>query len=139
MEQRLNQPVLKTIFDAHNNLKCGFAGEQTMRMWMVDPKTMCREHLLGEHAEIHMFVGAIDHGSSVRGYLEKDLLEVHSLYSRHEELVKEMKRRNYRHNSEINKKWKQAERLGYIDKHENLKQLINRCPKCRERYTRHKS
>ena len=139
MEYRLNQPVLKRIFDAHNILKCGFAGEPAMRMWMVDPTIMCREHLLGEHAEIHMFVGAIDHGSSVRGYLEKDLLEVHSLYDRHEELVREMKRRNYRHNSEIDEKWKKAERLGSIDRQKNLKQLINRCPKCGERYTRLKS
>lgn len=110
-----------------------------MRMWMVDPIIMCREHLLGEHAEIHMFVGAIDRGYSVRGYLEKGLLEVHSLYDRHEELVREMKRRKYRHNSEIDEKWKQAERLGSIDGQRSLKQLINRCPRCRERYTRCKS
>jgi hypothetical protein len=29
-------------------------------MWMVDPRIMCRNHLLGEHAEIHMFVWNID-------------------------------------------------------------------------------
>lgn len=108
-------------------------------MWMVDPIIMCREHLLGEHAEIHMFVGAIDRGSSVRRYLEKGLLEVHSLYGRHEELVREMKRRNYRHKSEIDEKWKQAERLGSIDRPKNLKRLINRCSRCRERYARFKS
>lgn len=25
-----------------------------MRMWMVDPTIMCRQHLLGEHYELHV-------------------------------------------------------------------------------------
>jgi len=62
-----------------------------MRMWMVNPKIMCRQHLLGEHVEIHMFVGTLSRGKSVKGYLEKGLLEVHNLYWRHEELVEEIK------------------------------------------------
>ncbi len=107
-----------------------------MRMWMVDPRILCRHHLLGEHAEIHMFIGTISRGNSVKGYLEKGLLEVHSLYNRHDELVREMKRRNYRHNSEISKKWKQARMLGSINRKKNLKQLIKRCSRCRERYER---
>lgn len=107
-----------------------------MRMWMVDPRFMCRQHLLGEHAEIHMFVGAIDRGYSVRGYLAKGLLEVHSLYCRHEELVREMMKRNYRHNSEVGEKWKLVEQLGSIDKEGNLRELLQRCSKCRERYKR---
>ena len=103
---------------------------------MVDPRIMCRQHLLGEHVEIHMFTGIIDRGYSVKGYLEKGLLEVHNLYKRHEELVREMKRRNYRHNSEIDKKWKHAEQLGSIDKEKNLRQLLDRCSRCRERHER---
>ncbi|NIW09756.1 MAG: hypothetical protein GWN33_03940 [Gammaproteobacteria bacterium] len=102
---------------------------------MVDPRIMCRQHLLGEHAEIHMFVGTISRGNSVKGYLDKGLLEVHSLYNRHDELVKEMKRRNYRHDSAISKKWKQARMLGSIDRQKNLEELINRCSRCRKRYT----
>ncbi len=101
---------------------------------MVNPRIMCRQHLLGEHAEIHMFVGAIDRGYSVKGYLEEGLLEVHNLYKRHEELVREMKRRKYRHCSKIDKKWKQAEQLGSIDKKNNLRRLLDRCSRCRERY-----
>jgi hypothetical protein len=103
---------------------------------MVDPRIMCRQHLLGEHAEIHMFIGTISRGYSVEGYLEKGLLEIHSLYDRHDELVIEMKRRNYKHNSTISKKWKQARILGSIYKYKSLKQLIIRCSRCRERYER---
>jgi len=73
-----------------------------MRMWMVNPKIMCRQHLLGEHVEIHMFVGTLSRGKSVKGYLEKGLLEVHNLYWRHEELVEEMKRRGTVHPWTIN-------------------------------------
>jgi hypothetical protein len=103
---------------------------------MVDPSIMCRQHLLGEHAEIHMFIGTISREKSVKGYLEKGLLEIHSLYNRHDELVREMKRRSYRHDSAISKKWKHARILGSIDKYKNLKQLISRCSRCREGYER---
>ena len=102
-------------------------------MWMVNPRIMCREHLLGEHVEIHMFVGSINRGKSVKGYLEKGLLEVHSLYNRHEDLVKEMKRRCYNHKSEVDEKWKFAEKIGVIDKEKSLSELMNRCPKCKRR------
>lgn len=101
---------------------------------MVNPKIMCRQHLLGEHLEIHMFTGTIKRGKSVKGYLEKGLLEVHNLYYRHEELVKEMKQRNYNHYSEIDEKWKFVKRIGIINKDKNLNELIYRCPKCQKRY-----
>ncbi len=32
-----------------------------MRMWMVDTKKLCRQHLLAEHSEMHMFAGALAH------------------------------------------------------------------------------
>jgi hypothetical protein len=103
-----------------------------MRMWLVDPTIMCRNHLLGEHVEIHMFIGAIDRGQSVKGYLQNGLLEIHSLYMRHEELVEEMKRRGYSHFSDLDKRWKFASKLGYIDIKRNLEELVKRCPKCRK-------
>jgi len=103
---------------------------------MVEPRIMCIRHLLGEHAEIHMFIETISRGNSVKGYLERGLLEVHSLYNHHEELVREMKRRNYRHDSPITKKWIQARILGSIDKDKNVRQLISHCSRCRERYDR---
>jgi len=103
---------------------------------MVNPRIMCRQHLLGEHAEIHMFIGTINRGKSVKGYLEKGLLEVRDLYNRHEDLVEEMKRRKYNHYSEVNKKWKFVEKVGFIDKEKNLIELINRCSKCGKRHSK---
>lgn len=103
---------------------------------MVNPRIMCRQHLLGEHAEIHMFIGTINRGKSIKGYLEKGLLEVYNLYNRHEDLVEEMKLRKYNHYSEVNKKWKFVEKVGFIDKEKNLIELINRCSKCRKRHSK---
>jgi hypothetical protein len=105
-----------------------------MRMWMVNPRIMCRQHLLGEHAEIHMFIGTLNRKKSVKGYLQKGLLEVHNLHSRHNELVEEMKRRGYRHHSEVEEKWKTANMRGFIDRKQSLEELINRCSKCKIRY-----
>ena len=98
---------------------------------MVNPRIMCRQHLLGEHAEIHMFIGTISRGKSVKGYLEKGLLEVHNLYSRHEELVEEMKRRGYHHRSDVEEKWRIAEKLGFIDRKKSFEELVKRCPRCK--------
>ena len=98
---------------------------------MADPRIMCRQHLLGEHAEIHMFIGTINRKKSVKGYLEKGLLEIHNLYNRHEELVREMKRRGYNHCSEVDRKWKIVEKAGFVNRDRNVDELINRCSKCK--------
>jgi len=105
-----------------------------MRMWMVNPRIMCRQHLLGEHVEIHMFIGTLNRKKSVKGYLEKGLLEIHNLYARHEELVEEMKRRSYNHYSKVDDKWKFVEKVGIIDKEKNVEELVNRCLRCKKRY-----
>jgi hypothetical protein len=43
--------------------------------------------------------------------LEKGLLEIHILYTRHEILVKEMRNRNYNHYSEVDENWKFVEKM----------------------------
>ena len=101
---------------------------------MVNPRIMCRQHLLGEHVEIHKFVGTLSRGKTVKGYLEKGLLEVHNLYSRHEEIVTEMTRRGYRHCSPVDEKWRTVEKLGTIDQEKNLEELLRRCSRCKRNY-----
>ena len=87
-----------------------------MRMWMINPKILCKQHLLGEHVEIHMLVGTINLNKSINGYIKKGLVEVHNLYSRHEELVEEMKNRRFNHFSNLDKKWKFAKKDGKTTK-----------------------
>ena len=81
-----------------------------------------------------MFVGTLSRGKTVKGYLEKGLLEVHKLYARHEELVEEMKRRGYRHCSDLDEKWRTAKKRGIVDRKKSLEELLKRCPRCKQRH-----
>jgi len=69
-----------------------------MRMWKVNPKSLCRKHLLGEHVECHMFLGSLAKNISLKGYIEKGLVEVHNIIKRHDELAIELGSRGYQHN-----------------------------------------
>jgi len=102
-----------------------------MRMWNIKPELMCDKHLLGEHVEIHMFVGCLNKGKSVKGYLEKGLLEIHNLNNRHKNIIIEMKKRKFNHNSSL-PDYKKLKK-GKVNVKENLIELKNRCEKCRKR------
>jgi hypothetical protein len=70
-----------------------------MRMWMVPPETMCRQHLLGEHLECHMFLGSLLRGVDISGYIKKGFCYPSLLKDRHDALALEMLRRGYKHNT----------------------------------------
>jgi hypothetical protein len=99
-------------------------------MWMINPKTMCRQHLLGEHAECHMFVGTIQRGKNIKGYLDKGLLEIHNIKSRHDELAEEMTSRGYTHKSPL--EFIAVKKAGRINSKENASELYKRCSECRK-------
>jgi hypothetical protein len=99
-----------------------------MRMWMVSPQKMCRQHLLGEHLEVHMFVGCLNKNKGVNGYLEKGLLEIHNLRKRHNQLAKEMTRRGFSHNSDL-PNYKQRFG-GKINRRLSRLELVKRCKNC---------
>ena len=96
---------------------------------MVDPRTMCRNHLLGEHLECHMFTGVIRRGKNIRGYLDKGLLEVHHIRDRHDELAQEMERRGYKHLSPI--EFIPEKKAGSIDSKRSAADLYGRCRECK--------
>lgn len=110
-----------------------------MRMWMVDPKLLCRQHLLGEHVEIHMVAGSLmkyAQWESLLGLARVGFIEVHNLDSRHAELVAEMLSRGYKHSSPLDSS---GPRLGSVDRSKSLVDLYTRCPDCRSRiYSQHK-
>jgi hypothetical protein len=99
-------------------------------MWMVDPKILCRQHLLGEHNELHMFAGSIAKGKSIAGYIEKGLVEIHSIKSRHQELALEMERRGYKHQSSLKEFPSYA--AGKVNPAKSMIDLIGRCKICSE-------
>lgn len=104
-----------------------------MRMWMVNPKFLCDKHLLGEHVELHMLVGCINKNKNLNGYMREGLVALHSIKSRHLELVEEMKSRGFTHVSVLDKFWLQPTFMGLVNSELNLEVLKKRCKLCKMR------
>lgn len=108
-----------------------------MRMWMIDPRILCRKHLLGEHVETHMFAGTLNAGKDMSGYVRNNLLEVLSLRERHDALAAEMTRRGMKHKSPLRpytcRQMTPKQRAYKVDQHASLEDLLGRCPQCRKR------
>jgi len=102
-----------------------------MRMWNVDPKTMCRMHLLGEHLEMHMFAGCIRTGRPLSGYIKAGLVEPAKVKLRHDALAEEMLRRGYAHCSPLTHT-PNGLSGGCVDPENSRKILRDRCPRCRQ-------
>ena len=111
-----------------------------MRMWMVDPKILCRQHLMGEHNECHAFLGTFRKKTKVEGYVRNNLLEITSLQKRHDELAKEMQDRGYHHKSNLDFSMSDVNYLSeqiknyIIDRRSSFDKLIERCSICKSRY-----
>ena len=110
---------------------------------MVETKTMCRKHLLGEHVETHMIVGTLNSGIRLDGYARNNLIELKNLKKRHDEIAAEMVRRGYNHQSPLD--WKDEEIDSVIQTNEvknskvnrslALEDLHTRCSECRKKYS----
>lgn len=109
-----------------------------MRQWLVNPQLMCTQHLLGEHVEHHMFIGALLKHKNLKGYLKNNLLEPKSLVSRHNELAQELLNRGYKHLSPIDEPdlscLTEEEKNIEIDRGLAKNELLSRCEKCRQRF-----
>ena len=101
------------------------------RMWCVDPPLLCRQHLLGEHTEVHQLAGSIAAGHSIDGYVEAGLVDTRRITSRHDELAAELERRGYTHDSPL--AYEDALGVGRVDEAESLTELTERCERCAAR------
>ena len=104
-----------------------------MRMWMVNPKRMCRKHLLGEHVELHMLLGSLRKNRSIQGFLDARLLQPQTANQRHEALVKEMEARGYRHSSPLPHVKLKSNQYGAVDVRTSERELKKRCDECKAR------
>jgi hypothetical protein len=102
-----------------------------MRMWNIDPKLMCNKHILGEHLEMHMFIGSINKGKSITGFIETGLVEVGNIKIRHDELVSEMESRGVKHRTRIIDV--NLNPQGKVNSVMNKKILSDRCSNCKKR------
>lgn len=104
-----------------------------MRMWMIEPKLMCKQHLLGEHFEIHKAVGNLRYsGKWTKSLIKKGFLEPQNFVRRHNQLAKEMQRRNMKHQSELNVNEIELPK-GKIDIKKSFSDLKKRCKECEVR------
>jgi hypothetical protein len=75
-----------------------------MRIWDIHPKKLCRQHLLGEHRELHAIWSVLTRRK--KGYSRHPETlrwkgKLKALYARHGALVKEMRARGYCHKSAL--------------------------------------
>jgi hypothetical protein len=92
----------------------------TMRIWDVTPECLCRQHLLGEHRELHAIWTILTTGKT--GYTRHPETirwqgKLRALWLRHEALVAEMTRRGYRHASPLDESLATGEAVqtNYVD------------------------
>lgn len=81
-----------------------------MRVWDINPKYLCRKHLLAEHRELHGLWNILTKHKGRGGYSRHPetlrwVGKQKALYQRHERLVGEVLRRGYQHKSPLNKKY----------------------------------
>lgn len=109
-----------------------------MRMWNINPKLLCRKHLLGEHGEIHKH----RHNFVKQHRIDKRIspvvqIEPENMKKRHDELASEMIRRNYNHNSPYEQPdlsyLSSNERYAQIDTNISIIDLVLRCDECKDR------
>jgi hypothetical protein len=79
-----------------------------MRIWDIPPKKLCRNHLLGEHRELHAIWTILSQGR--KGYSRHPETlrwkgKLPALFARHAMQVKEMTARGYHHHSDLDKKY----------------------------------
>jgi len=108
-----------------------------MRIWDLSVKKLCKNHILGEHRELHAIWNIISRNK--KGYLNHPETKrwkgkLKTLYNRHEKLVVEMEKRGYNHNSPLDidlavRKEIQFEHINSID--DQIKILKNKMCKCK--------
>ena len=108
---------------------------ETMRMWMIEPEYLCRQHLLGEHNEIHKHRHNFEKKHSISGRIHPVvLIEPANMKVRHDQLVKEMLKRGYNHSSPYSLPdlchLPKEQRDAKCNISHNIKDLCSRCQEC---------
>ena len=107
-----------------------------MRMWFVNPMWMCRQHLLGEHVELHMFFTEyfIKH-KRLSGYITRGLFDPTQLQWRHDIIAQEMTKRGYNHRTPLPEFTVfNLEDVVMVDYLDSKNELLTRCSRCLHLY-----
>jgi hypothetical protein len=102
-----------------------------MRIWDLSPSLLCRQHLLGEHRELHALWNILTQGKT--GYARHPETirwrgKLAALYLRHEALVAEMGWRGYHHGSPLDASLATGEAVqhDYVDTPAQQRLLLGR-------------
>ena len=102
-----------------------------MRIWDLPPEILCRNHLLGEHRELHATWSILTNNK--KGYSKHPEVirwrgKLKALYNRHEKLIAEMNNRGYNHYSPLDKKLATGKEIQdvFIDTIEEQKRIIKK-------------
>lgn len=106
-----------------------------MRVWDIEPKYLCRKHLLAEHRELHGLWNILTKHGGVGGYSRHPetlrwVGKEKALFLRHEALVEEFTCRGYEHHTPLD----EALAVGsgvqdvFIDTHEQQKIILKNKP-----------
>ena len=77
-----------------------------MRVWDIEAKVLCNNHLLGEHREIHAIWKILTENKKGYAHHPETLRwkgKLLALYNRHETVVAEMIKRSFNHKSTLKK------------------------------------
>ena len=104
-------------------------------MWGIDTSLLCKNHLLGEHGEIHKHRhNFVKHHKITKRIVPVVQIEPENMKTRHDELALEMLKRGYNHQSPYEQPdisyLKNEERFAKIDFDISYNDLIIRCPEC---------
>lgn len=106
-----------------------------MRVWDVQPRELCRQHLLGEHRELHGLWNILTKHEGKGGYshhpeTKRWVGKTAALYDRHEALVTEMELRGYQHHSPLDKQFAKGRKKqdAFVDSVESQRELLNAKP-----------
>ncbi|MCK5108634.1 MAG: pyrimidine dimer DNA glycosylase [Methanosarcinales archaeon] len=107
-----------------------------MRIWDIPPEKLCRNHLLGEHRELHAMWSIITGNKKAYANHPETLRwkgRLMALYLRHEKLVEEMTNRGYKHHTPLDVKLAtgEAEQTEFVTPYEEQVRILReRCCEC---------
>lgn len=96
-----------------------------MRIWDIQPSKLCKNHLLGEHRELHAIWTILT--KNKKGYAnhpetKRWVGKLNALYIRHEQEVDEMLKRGYSHKSPLERKGAIGQKIQDILLHSLIEQ-----------------
>jgi hypothetical protein len=88
-----------------------------MRIWDLAPARLCRQHLLGEHRELHAVWSVITQEKTGYARHPETLRwkgKLRALYARHQRLAAEMSHRGYSHASPLDRSLASGRAAQYV-------------------------